>query len=203
MIHYREDFGLWWPDFDQKEDRNHAFILAHLVDMDFAVSHAKKGLCVQAGGNVGIWPMTLANHFEVVHTFEPEEALFQCMQKNIKDQNVILHKKGLSNKIDKLPFHRSSSCGSNKVTPEGKLTIDVVTIDSLNLPACDAILLDIEGHELQAIQGALATIEKYRPVIQIEWLKHYEAELASIDRILKGLGYKDKHKSGRDMVYLP
>jgi Methyltransferase FkbM domain len=44
----------------------------------------------------------------------------------------------------------------------------VVTIDSLNLTACDLIKIDCDGPELAILQGAEATIARCRPVIYCE-----------------------------------
>jgi hypothetical protein len=44
----------------------------------------------------------------------------------------------------------------------------VLTIDSLSLPNCDLIYLDIEGYEMLALFGAANTISNYFPVIAVE-----------------------------------
>ena len=43
-----------------------------------------------------------------------------------------------------------------------------MTIDSLNLEDTVLIQLDVEGHEMFALKGALKTISKCRPVVAIE-----------------------------------
>jgi hypothetical protein len=61
---------------------------------------------------------------------------------------------------------------------------DVITIDSMDLPGCDFLKLDIEGYECQALRGAIDTIKKYRPWIWIEYnmagKDKIEAELKNI-----------------------
>jgi len=204
MLSYRKDFQLWWPEWDKKAERNFEFIHKHLCDMDFAIKSCKKhDVVIQAGGHVGLWPLKLAKHFKTVYTFEADADLFQCLVSNTKEiSQVVPRQYALVDRADHYKFHRSSSSGSNRLNELGSHIVAGATIDLMNLSDCDAILLDIEGGELNAIKGALETIEKFKPVIQIEWLKHYEPELQEIDRILKSLGYQDKVKSGRDMVYL-
>ena len=41
-------------------------------------------------------------------------------------------------------------------------------LDDYNFLNVDYIKIDVEGHELKVIKGAIATIEKYNPVIVIE-----------------------------------
>jgi hypothetical protein len=47
-------------------------------------------------------------------------------------------------------------------------TIPQVTIDSLLLPACNFIKIDVEGDELAVLEGAAETIRKFKPIMCIE-----------------------------------
>jgi len=51
---------------------------------------------------------------------------------------------------------------------EGGEKIDIITLDSLNLPGLDFLKIDVEGAEGLVIQGASETIRKYKPVIFFE-----------------------------------
>ena len=67
-------------------------------------------------------------------------------------------------------------------------------IDDLNLTECDLIMLDVEGYELHALNGAIETIKKYGPVICIEhaacWLERYNTSINEIENLLiDKLGY--------------
>jgi FkbM family methyltransferase len=46
--------------------------------------------------------------------------------------------------------------------------VPLVTLDSLNLPRCDLIKVDIEGMELSALKGAAETIRRHRPMLHVE-----------------------------------
>jgi hypothetical protein len=46
--------------------------------------------------------------------------------------------------------------------------VRVSTVDSLELPRCDMIKVDVEGMELQVLQGAVATIGRCRPILYVE-----------------------------------
>jgi len=86
--------------------------------------------------------------------------------------------------------------GMNVVMPGSQ--IEAVTIDSLDLPSCGLIQLDIERHELFALMGAIETIEKYRPVIMLEGP---ETTNNSCNVILEQLGYKFVSRAGVDSVF--
>ena len=46
--------------------------------------------------------------------------------------------------------------------------VEVITIDSLKLSACDFIKVDVEGMELPVLQGAAENLRKYRPILYVE-----------------------------------
>jgi FkbM family methyltransferase len=69
---------------------------------------------------------------------------------------------------------------------EGTMAIRMLTIDSLTLPRLDLLKTDIEGMELEAIDGGRETILAHRPVIVAE---HIKVGWAKIKKRLTSLGY--------------
>ena len=81
-------------------------------------------------------------------------------------------------------MHIKKNDGHNRVandgysTPKGKLvktntgyqrvSVPQLTLDSYNYTDVDIIKIDVEGYELQVLEGASATIAKNRPIVQIE-----------------------------------
>jgi len=63
----------------------------------------------------------------------------------------------------------------------------MVSIDGMALPRVDLIKIDIEGMEMEAIEGASHTIQKLKPQLVIEKIKANESELNSF---LSSRGYK-------------
>jgi len=51
-------------------------------------------------------------------------------------------------------------------------TVELVTIDSLNLVKCRLLKVDVEGMELQVVQGAQRTITSFKPALFIR--AHYD-----------------------------
>jgi hypothetical protein len=73
--------------------------------------------------------------------------------------------------------------------------------------SCGALLLDIEGYEYHALRGAVETIRRCRPVIQLE-LKgigdQYGMPESETDVWLcSGLGYRREAKLANDRLYVP
>ena len=164
------------------------------------------GVCVQAGGNVGVWPKALANHFDTVFTFEPDSENYACLLKNVKEENVIPFNVALSDRHEnvhvKAPdkFH-TYNCGAYQVFEGGKSSM---MIDDLELDSCGLIYLDVEGYELKALKGAINTIKKYKPVIVFEdksLPNNYGKEVGDIEKWLEG--YRVAERIHRDIVCTP
>lgn len=64
--------------------------------------------------------------------------------------------------------------------------IQMRAIDAMALPRLDFVKLDIEGMELEALQGARDSIARYKPCLLIENIKSNEEELV---RFVTELGY--------------
>lgn len=62
-----------------------------------------------------------------------------------------------------------------------------VTLDSLALPRIDLIKIDIEGMELEALEGASASLARCRPILLVESVKTDKAKLRGR---LEQLGYR-------------
>jgi FkbM family methyltransferase len=186
-ITFREEFGLWWPVSEQGE-KLYNYMLNRVTDCDVVAGLTRtRGVVVQAGGFIGMWPARLAQHFVRVLTFEPRITHFKALKKNIEHlPNVRAFNCGLGPYEGEVPFlPKNGGCSTVREGGEGR--IKVVTIDSLNLSRCDAIYLDIERYELQALDGAQETIKKFHPLIALEFKEDTQKEYIDY---LKKLGYK-------------
>jgi hypothetical protein len=80
---------------------------------------------------------------------------------------------------------------------DGRGDFEVVTLDSMDLKQLDFCKVDVEGMQLEFLNGAINTLERCRPVIWIEMLNreiatfgyNEERELILPQKILKDLGY--------------
>lgn len=180
--------GLWWPEFETGYQDVEDYIVHRVNDADIAAKHVRtKGVCVQAGGHVGLFPRQLAKHFSFVHTFEPGAEMFAALSHNTaKYGNIIPYNHALGPSSNLVPFeHRRS--GRSKVVVDGDASHSVrqETLDALALPRCDLIYLDVEGYEIEVLKGALQTIDKFRPIITLEVLKGREQDTIAFMSNLK------------------
>ena len=200
--------GWWWPS----DDRDARRVIVR--DANDAVAgllkHVEGRTCIiQAGGNVGVYPVALADHFRRVITFEPDPINAQCLWRNIEARDSLkridARQAALGEEIGSCAMVEVEvgNCGAHRIDPE-RGNIVVLPIDALDLIACDAIWLDIEGFEHAALKGARATIERFSPVIAFEDKgldRAYGVPPGETAAWLKGLGYSQIDKLGNDKVF--
>lgn len=191
--------GLWWPD-DVQSKWIHAF--KHVRSIEWAIARcAERRTVVQAGGNVGLWPRRLAKSFGRVITFEPDAVSRECLAVNVP-ANVEVRPEALGERCERAGLYRES-LGSHHLIPG--TSVDVVTIDSLELDDVDLIQLDIEGYEFHALAGAAETISRSKPIIQVE-LRGFTERFGHSDRevrsMLHEMGYRlVSAQPGNDFVF--
>lgn len=197
--------GFWWPN--GTEDYRQRY-LRHRRDGQALIDLLRRcRTCVQAGGHVGTWPTWLAEHFVRVHTFEPDPENLACLQRNVLGlDNVTFHPAALAARPGRVGWsHSERNSGGHYVVPGGG-DVTATTIDALELAGCDAIFLDVEGSELEALRGAEATIERCAPALQLEWNEKGEKVGLSTRAALGGWlaehGYRLVAEVAKDRVYI-
>lgn len=160
--------------------------------------------CLDIGANIGTHTVILSELFKNVYAFEPQKEVFEILKLNIKVnecKNVTPYNFGLGEKqksadlgfIDK---NKSNNFGGVGIVETDKLkegtqkgeTIEIKTLDSLNLKDICFIKIDIEGYEYNALLGGEETIKKYRPTIIFE---QHDSK-SQLFGWLSELGYKIK-----------
>lgn len=195
--------GTWWPSKCKESRLNAEFTFN---DINTVISKCgQKRTAIQAGGNVGIWPREFSKHFEKVISFEPDELNFECMVKNLENiENVEIYNTALGNSLGSAALERVSyNCGAHYLRNGSEFHI--MTIDSLDLDACDLIQLDVEGYELNALKGAQKTIDAFRPVIMVEdkgLSNRYGSCKGDIEKWLQPLGYIAECETARDIIFV-
>lgn len=199
---FHPEFDAWWPDYDHAPAKCFSFVQKGLPNMDLAIRlAARREVCLQAGAHAGFWPRRLAEHFGRVIAFEPCRALCEAARRNLAywgTAGVELAEAGLGRRSGPGLLQRFSSAGSSRCDTGAGDPIRMVAIDDLQLDRLDAIFLDIEGYEVEALAGAAATIDRFRPVLHVEWLPRSKA---AIEAHMAGIGYKLRGKAGLDAIY--
>lgn len=194
--------GFWWPT-----DDNWCWKVIHgeVSDVEDAIKYARgNAVAVQAGGNVGVWASYLAKKFGRVETVEPMAINYECLTRNVPP-NVHHQFAGFGAAPGFIGMvNVDGNAGAHYPKSDGE--IPVITIDSLNLEACDLLVLDVEGYEPHALQGAEQTIRKYRPPIMLEEKglseRYYGIPRGAAEKWVMGLGlgYAIRKKVRADVI---
>lgn len=198
--------GFWVP-----EDELEKALRRRLKDVDRLGSLT--GFCkhrrviVEAGANWGRWAVDLAGLFQTVYAVEPEPRNFTCLALNTAHlPSVVRLQAALGNERGCIGLETVAG-KSGVAHVNGAGAIPVLRIDDLALPACDAIALDVEGFEIQALRGARETIERYRPVLLVEdkghTLRAGDGPRGATVEFVKKLGYEVAMPVGKDFILVP
>ena len=154
-------------------------------------------VCLDIGSHVGFWTRTLATRFNTVHCFEPNPTFINCFNMNIKNDNVILHEIGLSNKD-----HTASQEFNSTVMTHTPGNVQCQPLDSFNLNNIDFIKIDVDGFEVEVLEGAVETITRNKPIINVEMKKQKRPEVCNrVRRILYGLSYRPRKRTRSDEIW--
>lgn len=174
--------------------------------------HGDGVVALDCGANIGVHTIEWAKLMEgwgSVTAFEAQERIFYALAGNITLNNCFNARAVLAAVGDKtghidIPnpnYLESSSFGSFELAKTAntefigqdidyengpKTRIPMITLESLALKRLDLLKIDIEGMEMQALDGASDMIEKTRPIVVIEVIKSDKAEIESY---LGSMGY--------------
>jgi len=204
--------GWYWPskdgggDFEGPSSCWYYMKTHHNVPQKISEYVKERKVIVQAGGNCGYYVKQYASLFNFIYTFEPDPHNFYCLNLNVTETNVLKYQACIGDKHEGVALGNfMKDIGASHVSGPG--IIPTFLIDDLSLENCSLIHLDIEGYELHALKGAVKTIEKFRPVIALEfferWAKRYNTTMNDVNNFLQQLGYTFVHDEQGDRIYLP
>ena len=180
--------------------------------MDIITEELTEGMVAfDLGANIGYITLIMADKVGEsghVYAVEPNPRNFAILNKNIQMNNyserISTYQQAISNKNGTCSFFLSSSSnlGSLSATNNTKESIDVKvqtgdTFLSDKLQP-DFIKMDIEGAEVEAIEGMLKTLEKKRGVVKILMETHsmyYNPEDSLKQQLIKlfEIGFRTKY----------
>lgn len=158
---------------------------------------------VEVGANIGSHTIPLAQWAGPkgrVHAFEPQRIVYQTLCANVALNhltNVITHYAAVGKAADELVVPELNPRSENNFGglglggfDEGR-KVPVVTVDSLNLPACHLIKADVEGMEEESLRGAEETIRRFHPILYVENDRKEKSD--DLVRYIHSLGYRMYH----------
>jgi FkbM family methyltransferase len=162
--------------------------------------YLKKGMVFyDIGAHEGLFALDVDRRLGVVvHAFEPQA---KALRNNIilnEAKNIVVHEAAVGDRADSVSM-TTNQRSSNYIT-ENSGAITLVRLDDLKLPPPDAIKIDIEGFELNALRGARGLLTKYKPIVVTEinqCYKRYNLSLKPMYELMASCGYSLKRLSDR------
>lgn len=168
-------------------------------------------LAVDVGANRGYYTYQLAKLFKRVEAFEPIEEVMAALRA-VRFPNVRLHPVALSQSEGERRLYIPSVGTARRdgwssfdrenlplASQVEERTVQTRTLDSFGFSGVSFLKVDVEGHEVEVLQGAARTIEQGRPVILCEVKDRNRAEVLVL---LGSLGYSPWQLRGRRLEAL-
>ena len=141
-------------------------------------------IALDIGANVGVYTLALAKYVKEVISIEPVPFTFDILKSVVRKfnlENVKVLNKAISDKTGNVTISVPEIKGTtnyfrariveDQLSKRSTFTVNAITIDDAFLKKADEICfikVDVEGHELACIQGALGFLEQATPPWLIE-----------------------------------
>lgn len=159
---------------------------------------------IDVGANYGMYTYYASRRFARCYSFEPQPYFIETLAGAYRNANVELFQVALSDRAG-TGIMRMPVCdrGYSTINPhnqlEGKvdesdgiesLEVKTCRLDDYGFKQVGFLKVDVEGHELEVLQGAMETIRSSKPVIYVEVEERHRAgSVQSVESLLAGLGY--------------
>lgn len=184
--------------------------IAMLEDIKNRLS--ENNIIVDIGANIGNHTIFFSKicKAEKVYSFEPQKNIFEILKKNIElnqvNDTVELYNIGLGKEycFANIKVIDENNYGMSKLDVTEKGNIEIKTLDSIirdnRVTKIDLIKIDVEGMELEVLQGAKDVLYKFKPLIYIE--AGTDSEFKKVLEFLSEFGYKPMYRFNSTPTYL-
>ena len=176
------------------------------------------------GAYQGIYSYEISKYAKTVHAFEFNPIIFPFLNRNIYKiiNNIKLYNFGLSNKNGKstlrIPIRnklfreenyeeffemgRATIHDKNEFNEFKTLSVNVKKLDDFQFEnPISFIKIDVEGHEVEVIEGAIATINRNKPILLVEIEERYsKKKVIDTIKFVNALGYKSYYFNKKELI---
>jgi len=160
---------------------------------------------IDIGAHAGTWSITMAREARRVYSYEPvHHAVLKENCEHHGANNVITRNLLLSNNREQKSFYiRQDNSGDSGIGLGGdrkEMVMQSVRLDEQEHEGhIQGIKIDVQGHELEVIQGAGALIRKHQPTLCCELNKGN----AMVEILLAEMGYRLHSRHNKDWIFQP
>ena len=148
------------------------------------LSHMAPAVVFDVGANIGNHAISISAECKEIHAFEPDADIISIFRQNIKTNNidnVIANEIGLSDSTRYSDFYvnMDGNIGASTLDANIKghnfrktrvyLTTGDSYINENTVEKLDLLKIDVEGHEMQVLDGFSEAISNFSPIILMEW----------------------------------
>jgi len=161
------------------------------------------GTAVDVGGWFGPWTARLLRRADRVVAIEADPELAALLRRTFPSAQVVQAACSAAAGETELwiPPNRLAGLSSVEQRIGRPVTVPKITLDAIDLADVRFLKLDIEGHELAALQGGEDTIRRDRPVVLLE-LEERHQPIAPVVELLGSWGYAGSVLQGGGWVRL-
>lgn len=168
------------------------------------LSADRRRVCLDVGGHVGLWSMWLARAFRHVHAFEPAARHADLFRHNVAETNVTLHELALGAGPGVCEVHWFGESSGDAFIKPGSGEVEIRSLDSYEFSEVDFVKIDVEGFELQVVEGGRETLLSNRPMVCIEQkdreTRNFGAASKEALAFLSELGMREKLEIHGDYI---
>lgn len=148
----------------------------------------ENGVMIDVGANIGLSALTInaAVPSASVHAVEPVPSTFRFLRENLTSHakgRVTPHQIAISGAEGMVEFHESGDSSASHIIAAGHIVGDAfrnasakvraTTFDAFvaeqKLERVDFVKIDVEGFEIDVLQGMTETISRFKPVVCMEF----------------------------------
>lgn len=143
---------------------------------------------IDVGANCGLYTRQLARLSDQVHAFEPSADMATLLRRT-SARNVSIHEIALSDREGDADLfipqgdgglvHGRASLETQDEFGAGQITtahVPLARLDDVVREHVDFVKVDVEGHELSVLNGAVGLVERCQPVFLVEAEDRHRAE---------------------------
>lgn len=154
-------------------------------------------IIVDVGANIGVYAIPLAKRVNKVIAFEPHPKTSEMLEKSIELNhlhNIALVKKIIGDSKKKVLYGISAVPMESGITTTSNKGLDsTIELESIDLDTAlimenkiDWLLIDVEGFEINVLNGARSILRKHSPKIIMEVFHH---NVDTVNEVLRNEGY--------------
>jgi FkbM family methyltransferase len=166
--------------------------------------HPQKG-SIDIGADGGVYSVNLCDRSAYVIAFEPRPARaarirdmaasaglpIDVQQVALSDQDGLARLRVLTNDAGRSTIEAANTLEDPDGSPQYEIRVPKLRLDDYELRDVGFVKIDVEGHELAVLQGAVETIRASRPALLVEIEDRHRANaVADVLAFMGQLGYE-------------